>query len=876
MAIDIPAGTPLATAVQAAQRLLAAGRYEDASAAYQRALIETGEGPTKAALRRALWEEHTGGLLAQEALHEAIGTARRYLEAARQTEDSESEFALLLLLGEALAAQGDWPGCFHVLDEIHGLAQFSHLLGKEHLPALLRLEGLAAFERDDHATAWSLLTRAREGFKAAGEVRATQNVEQDLSMLKLSLAGERTADETPLSTLPESISLVLLAALALRRQGRYEAAAELLTRRLGYDVEPALRFPLLHDLVLLLQILGDQKRVAALLPLLEEAASEAGDPREARAATERIAHFLKGGTAPTGSMGFEGRLHDARALVRDGDLSAAEKSLLELRGQAAFPRFAVYWSIAAGELEWARARRTGNSNAAREALSHLERAARLAEESSLPHLRAESLRLAGRIQSLQFGDARGAADHWTEAARLDEWIASRQQTDEARIRYLEGHPTELDEVIDVTAARVPQEGSRATARVLAALELARGAALLSLVQSPAIAGPRNVPAPEDLQGCWRWCRDLAADLPRNLVLWILHPTPDRLYQALLGKGILRWVAVPMDRREMSSALVELSALWSSKNLESFVQEDPGLLPDRLGRLARWLRLELSLSMLSQNIRRLAVVAGGALAEIPFAALPLPGSASSGFLVNRYALSYLPCLSAERSLRQRSSFSRGDTGLIVRPPAADLTMSLARGFHVLKQDDATPSALESAIATGAFSTVRIDCHGSYAEKDALESWLTLSPENGDDGRLTARRLQSFPLSSCGTLMLGACESGMSQERGRDERIGFARAGLAAGASAVLAARWIAEDRVASAILDAFQRRLLFLPRDEALRRSQLDILQSLPDAAALPIPNPTHPARWACWSLWGDPGLQTSRGWIVRSFRSLLRYQENRR
>jgi CHAT domain-containing protein len=173
-------------------------------------------------------------------------------------------------------------------------------------------------------------------------------------------------------------------------------------------------------------------------------------------------------------------------------------------------------------------------------------------------------------------------------------------------------------------------------------------------------------------------------------------------------------------------------------------------------------------------------------------------------------------------------------------------------------------------------VRIDCHGSYAEGDALESWLALSPENGDDGRLTARRLQSFPLGFCGTLMLGACESGMSQGRGRDERIGFARAGLAAGASAVLAARWVAEDRAASAILDAFQRRLRFLPRDEALRRSQLDILQGRWKAATdLTLPHPAHPARWACWSLWGDPGLQTSKGWVVRTFRRLFDLQENR-
>ncbi|HKI04703.1 MAG TPA: CHAT domain-containing protein [Thermoanaerobaculia bacterium] len=643
------------------------------------------------------------------------------------------------------------------------------------------------------------------------------------------------------------------------------------------DVEPALRFPVLYEIILLRQLLGDQRTVAALLPLLKEAAETAGNPREARAAVERIAQRPGDGWAATGGTDFEGLLYDAQAFVRNGDLEAAEKALIELRGRASSPRFAAYWSIAAGELEWARAQgATGVQGAARQALGHFARASRLAGDSSEPHIRAEALRLAGRVQALIFADAKGAADRWIEAARLDEQVAHLQETDEIRIRYLESHPTELDEVIGTTAARVPVEGGQAAAQVLAALELARGVTFLSLVQPASAVRPRSVPASEDLQGCWAWCRDLGADLPRDMAMWILHPTPDRLYQAVLGNGILHWVATPVDRYELSNTLSELRTSWSGKDvLESLVQNHPDILPDRLGKLARWLRLDLSLGTLPAKVRRLAIVAGGSLADIPFAALPLPGSASPPqLLVSRYALSYLPCLSAQHPLGQRSARNRGDAGLLVRPPAADLTGSTGNGFHLLDQKAATPSGLGRVLQSGACPMVRIDCHGSYDAGDAQESWLALSTEDGDDGHLTARRLQSLPLRSCGTLILGACESGMSQERGRDERIGFARAGLAAGASAVLAARWVAEDQVASALLDAFQRRLRFLPRDEALRLSQLDLLQGRWRPSAGPsVPNPAHPARWACWSLWGDPGLQTSAGWIVRAFRRLFAGQE---
>ncbi len=251
--------------------------------AYDRALAETGRGSAKAGLRRALWEEHPGSLLARGALAEAAGVARRYCEAARRNGDPEGELALLLLLGEALATQEAWPQCLQILAEVQTLCQHSPgVLKGDRLPALLRLEGLAAMQRDDPDTARVLLARARDAYRAAGEEQAARSVEQDLQILELDPAGGASAVDAlrPAQSIPE----ILLAARTLRRQGRYEAAAELLVRRLDRDVEPALRFPLLHEIVLLRQILGDRKMMEALLPLLREAAEEAGDPGEARAA----------------------------------------------------------------------------------------------------------------------------------------------------------------------------------------------------------------------------------------------------------------------------------------------------------------------------------------------------------------------------------------------------------------------------------------------------------------------------------------------------------------------------------------------------------------------------------------------------------------
>jgi CHAT domain-containing protein len=125
-----------------------------------------------------------------------------------------------------------------------------------------------------------------------------------------------------------------------------------------------------------------------------------------------------------------------------------------------------------------------------------------------------------------------------------------------------------------------------------------------------------------------------------------------------------------------------------------------------------------------------------------------------------------------------------------------------------------------------------------------------------------------LRGCGTLVLGACESGMAQQIGRDERTGFVRAAVHAGAPAVIAARWRAVDAVAAAVLDRFERYVRWLPRDLALQRAQLDVCRGAPGVPA-DIPALSHPARWACWTLYGDSGWQTGAGPVRRSLRRRL-------
>jgi len=880
--VDILAGTPLADAVQQAQRAMEAGDYRAAATYYQQALAHANT-PAQSALRRALWIEHVGGLLRREQLGEGTERARIYIASAQSAGDRQAELELLVLLSEALAVQDDWTGCRQKLAEVTTQlgerSEWASQLGARE-PHLIRLLGLIATEEGDLAQARRLFHDAAEIFAAADNQLGQRTVTNDLRRLEL-LAGSTAAIDEILGLQDiQNTHEVLLTAHALYRAFRYETAARLIKKRLEYDVEPAWRFPLLHKLVLLYQTLADWETVQRLLPLLSEAASVAANPAEARAAVDRLRFWQKKGFFASEGTGFEARLHKVRALIQEQDLEQAEIELLPLHHEAKTPRFLAYWSLVAGELALARGLEgspKGIHYQSQQALVHLNRAVELAQKSSLPEVHSQSIRLIGRVYDRLCDDLDRASSYWSRASQAEEQIAHRQETDLARIRYLEARSTPYDELIAAATARVTASKGALLAGVIAAMETARGATILSQVLPSDAPKMRHLPLPDNPQECLDWYTQIASQLPRTMAVWMLHATDDQIHHGIVGRDLLRWSSAPVHRHQLSQVIEELKDCWESPELlEDLVQQKPELVPNLLAQIARMLRPELVLTGLPKNITRLAIVAGDALGDIPFAALPLPGAtAPAAPLIARYALSDLPCLSARHPLAQRANAARGDHGLGIHPPAANLARpprNLGKRFYWLQDEEATILKLENMLTNNQFPLVRFDCHGHHSHDKALHSWLQLTPTSTDEGRLSAQRFQDLSLEHCGTLMLGACESGMSQRLGRDERLGFVRAGLTAGASAVLAARWVAADLVAGAILNRFQYYLHYLPRDRALQQAQLDIIDGRCRELASPdlsLPQPDHPARWACWTLYGDAGLQTAAGWLMRAVRSLV-------
>lgn len=228
----------------------------------------------------------------------------------------------------------------------------------------------------------------------------------------------------------------------------------------------------------------------------------------------------------------------------------------------------------------------------------------------------------------------------------------------------------------------------------------------------------------------------------------------------------------------------------------------------------------------------------------------------GRVVHRFATSDLPSLTSRRPLAHSSCRCRGERSLLVSPAPPELTVAADLSRTTLFGTQARPD--EVRLAVPGYHIVRLDSHGRFTVDDA---WLQLAPDS-PEGRLRPQELRSFDLRRCGTVVLGACESGMARITGRDERVGFVRSAMHTGAAAVVASRWIAEDPVAGGLLDRFEHYLRHQPRDVALQRAQLDVCAGRTPHAG----SPEHPARWACWTLHGDAGWQTAAGPLRRLVR----------
>jgi CHAT domain-containing protein len=148
---------------------------------------------------------------------------------------------------------------------------------------------------------------------------------------------------------------------------------------------------------------------------------------------------------------------------------------------------------------------------------------------------------------------------------------------------------------------------------------------------------------------------------------------------------------------------------------------------------------------------------------------------------------------------------------------------------------------------------IACHGMFAPDNPGGSGLLLFPTDERSDLLSLRDLSELDLAGLEHISLAACWSADNfilpgrQIMSLPETLWRSRAG------SILGSLWPVHDELSSAFMQQFYAYLEQHPRDEALRRTQVDCLSNQLPGFTEVGRSTAHPSFWAGFTLYGRPG-----------------------
>lgn len=312
---------------------------------------------------------------------------------------------------------------------------------------------------------------------------------------------------------------------------------------------------------------------------------------------------------------------------------------------------------------------------------------------------------------------------------------------------------------------------------------------------------------------------LQAELPEHVALLSFFTTPENTYAFVIGNTAFHAETLPLSQAELSK-LVDCAR-------ES---EDNSCAEDTYRRLIAPVRPYLTAPTIG-------IIPHGVLHKLPFAALKhndtylseefglfmLPSAASWAYLTPK-TFSARPTLFGMGNGKASQGFSalrgavRETEEFIARRRMFNSETFVSCCDHDCNRHNATESRFKRDAPND--EIIHLAAHGKFDPASRTPSWLLLSPDNKNDGRLDEREVRELDLSKTNLVVLSGCSTQLGKQSRGDEVIGLSRAFLLAGASSVVASLWDVSDMATRDFMNAFYLHL-GLSRDKtaALRFAQ---------------------------------------------------------
>jgi CHAT domain-containing protein len=298
------------------------------------------------------------------------------------------------------------------------------------------------------------------------------------------------------------------------------------------------------------------------------------------------------------------------------------------------------------------------------------------------------------------------------------------------------------------------------------------------------------------------------------------------------------------RRHLASWTVVLQTLRSTLFQLETLRHGAAPVSQHLDRLQDRAQTRLSqlhdlvwapLGDLLATCRRVIVVPHAQLGALPFAALH-DGRVALG---QRHQLAIAPSARAAlRGLAQppapvRQALVLAESSRLPHAAAeAAVVASCYEQGEVLQGPQATVAKLQARAPWA--DVLHLACHGQFRGDNPRFSALHLH-----DGVLTVEDAEQLGLRPC-TVVLSACETGLSEGGSGNEMVGLVRAFMVAGAARVVASLWPVDDAVTAGFMRSFHAALAVgCSPSVALQQAQ----------AHTRVLHP-HPAYWAAFTVFG--------------------------
>ena len=217
----------------------------------------------------------------------------------------------------------------------------------------------------------------------------------------------------------------------------------------------------------------------------------------------------------------------------------------------------------------------------------------------------------------------------------------------------------------------------------------------------------------------------------------------------------------------------------------------------------------------KGISQLYIVPHGALHYIPFGVLPASAQGGVRYLVEDYAITYLPAAAA---LKRHAVREAPRTLLAVAPEVVKLQYAPEEARAVGEFFPNRSEVLVGAEATETsfkrdarrYGVIHLATHGSLNRMNPLLSSLELKADAANDGRLEVHEILDLRLNSK-LVTLSACDTALgsgyfAEVPAGEEFVGLTRAFLYAGSPTVLATLWQVNDRSTLDFMRGFYRGL----------------------------------------------------------------------